>query len=441
MKRFPFILIVLVFTLLSCGKPVIDVSSIEVDPTSLSLDLGETAMVRATVLPENATDPSVSWSSSDESVAEVQSGRVRAVGPGTARITATAGTRTASCQVTVSIPVSSVQLDVTSVTMSKGEELQLTATVEPANATFEELNWESSEPTVATVDRTGKVLARRGGKTIIKVTAGNLSASCEVFVPVAATGISLDASVSVNKGETKQLTLHVEPEDATERDAEWSSSDPATVSVNATGEVTGVKSGQATITARLKEFSATCVVTVVTAVTSIALDREETEMAVGTETTLVATVLPDDASDPTVQWTSSDITIASVDDHGKVIARVAGTAEIQAKAGDCSAVCVVTVIVPVEQIVLTPTEIKCKQGAVVSLQATVLPENATNKTITWSSSQTEVAEVDENGQVTAIGEGSATITARIGEISAICQVVVNNNMSGGHEGTGEEEWD
>lgn len=164
---------------------------------------------------------------------------------------------------------------------------------------------------------------------------------------VAVTGINLSASSSsIKVGESTTLTATVQPENATNKDVEWSSSDNSIATVSG-GTVTGVKAGSATITAKAKggNYSASCSITVTTAtkpVESISLNKTTAEIAVGATDTLTATVTPSDATDATVTWTSSDNSVATVN-NGTVSGVKAGTATITATAGGKSATCSVTV--------------------------------------------------------------------------------------------------
>lgn len=160
------------------------------------------------------------------------------------------------------------------------------------------------------------------------------------------------------------------------------------------------------------------------AVASIELDQTNLSINLGETAALVATVKPDNATDKTVSWSSSDIEIATVDEAGKVKAIKEGTATITAKAGDKTAECKVSVCIPVTSIELDNTRLELKENETVKLIATVKPDNATDKTVTWTSSDSAVVSVDSSGEVKAIKGGTATITAQAGEKMATCTVIV-----------------
>ena len=165
-------------------EKVVPVTSVTLDRATLTMTEGDTQTLSATVKPDNATDKTVTWTSSNTSVATVDGGKVTAVAPGTATITAKAGDKTATCAVTVEkkvVPVTSVTLDRTTLTMTEGDTQTLTATVKPDDATDKTVTWTSSNTSVATVDG-GKVTAVAPGTATITAKAGDKTATCAVTV-------------------------------------------------------------------------------------------------------------------------------------------------------------------------------------------------------------------------------------------------------------------
>lgn len=163
------------------------VESIKLNRSSLSLTEGETATLNATVKPDNATDKSVKWTSSDTNIASVsEEGVVTAVAPGTADITATTvdGGLTATCKVSVIVPVTGVSLNISSVEILEEARETLIATVEPANATNQSVTWKTSDETIASVTQNGKVTGNNVGTALITVTTkdGGYTASCSVTI-------------------------------------------------------------------------------------------------------------------------------------------------------------------------------------------------------------------------------------------------------------------
>ena len=260
-----------------------------------------------------------------------------------------------------------------------------------------------------------KITVNQKGKTFIHVTS-----------------VALDKNnLTLIEDEKATLVATVSPEDATDKSVEWSSDKPEVASVDENGEITAKSAGTAIITVTTKDGgkTATCTVTIDSKfrpVTSITLDKTSASLKAGETVTLTATVNPDDATDKTVTWSTTDAMVATVN-NGVVTAKKVGTATITAKAGDKTATCEITVVAtPVTSISLDKTSAQLKAGETVTLTATVNPDDATDKTVTWSTTDATVATVD-NGVVTAKKVGTATITAKAGDKTATCTITVSQD--------------
>ena len=276
------------------------VVSVSLDKESAELEIGENITLKQTISPADAVNKNVSWSSSNEAVATVDTnGTVSAVAAGTATITVTTedGSKTASCEVTVveappvTVDVESVSLNNAALELIEGENETLTATVSPTDATNKNVSWSSDNESVATVDANGKITAVAAGAATITVTTedGSKTASCEVTV-VEAPPVTVDVeSVSLNNvaleltaGESETLAATVNPADATNKNISWSSNKEAVATVDANGKVTAVAAGTATITVTAAngtsetedDKTATCTVTVTAKKTSPEIPEE-----------------------------------------------------------------------------------------------------------------------------------------------------------------------
>lgn len=411
-------------------KKFVPVSSVTLDKTSLDLVKGENATLVANVLPSDASDPSVTWTSSDEAVASVDdSGKVTATGGGSAVISAKAGDITATCDVTVTVPVEGVEIDPSSITLEVEETAVLVAKVLPEDATDKSVSWSSSNTTVAKVDKDGNLSALKIGTATITVKASGHTATCAVTVKeksIHVTSVTLNKSTaSLNKGASFVLVATVMPYNATDKTVTWTSSDPSVASVNESGKVSALKGGKAVISAKADKITATCEVTVIAPVETITLSPETCEIARGEEITLTATVGPEDATDKSVSWSTSNKNVATVDSNGTVRGVGKGQARITVRSGNVSAQCTVTVTLPVEGISLDKTSLVIGRGNTATLKATVTPADASDKSIVWSSSDASVASVSDKGVVTAIKKGKAVITANASGHTASCNVEVN----------------
>lgn len=418
-------------------KASVTISCIEfVGAESLSLStsyaqllIGETQTVIATVVPANVTY-GVIWWSEDESVATVsENGVITGVGEGSTQIRAEVMSAYAEpgtlfeyvyVDVVDSRPITGITLTPNNVHMKTGEATTLALTISPSNATNKSVTWSTSNATVATVDSSGKVTAKGPGTATIYAAANDgsgKSASCAVTVTQPVTGISLNTStLALNTNGTANLTATVSPSNASNKAVTWKSSDTTVATVDSNGKVTAKGPGSATITVTAADGSgkkATCTVTVTQLVTGITLNPTSLALDVGASSTLIASVSPSNASNKAVSWSSGNTTVATVDSNGKVTAKAPGTAVITASAQDGSGVyatCSVTVTQPVTSVTLDQHSAAMIVGDAISLTATVKPDNASNKAVTWSSSNSSVAAVDANGTVTAKNPGSAVIT-------------------------------
>ena len=430
------------------SDPVVPVKGIKLDKTTAEMKTGETLPLTATIEPEDASSKEVKWTSSDNTTATVSAkGVVKALKAGKVTITATANKLTATCEITITdIEVAYITLDKTEANLVKGETVQLTATVTPTNATNPTVVWSSDNEKVATVDQTGKVTAVGGGEAVITAKAGDKTATCKVTVTVPVTGLVLldedeqpladGALIEFHTGHEYNLTAVVNPEDATDKTVTWTTSDETVIAfLDDEGLMDGLKAGEATVTASIAGFSVSVNVKVtdpVIPVTGIKLDKTTAEMITGETLELKATLEPTDATSKDITWTSSDKTIATVSTKGVVKALKAGKVTITATANKKSATCEITItdpVVEVEEITLDKTEATITIGETVDLKATVTPENATDATVTWTSSDESIATVDEFGTVTGIAEGTVVITAKAGDKTAECKVTVNKTSA------------
>lgn len=437
MKKESLVLILVLFFLVTCKEEeiFISVTDVTLDSSSVELVEGETANLSATVSPNDAYNKKVLWVSSNTSVVTVSNGVITAISEGNAIITAKSddGGKTATCSVTVKkkvINVTGVSLDKETINLSIGEDYNFNATIEPSNATNKNLTWSSSDESVAIVTSEGQVKAIAVGATAIKVATedGDFSASSQVVVTISVSGISLSSKeITLGEGESKTVLATITPSDATNKNVIWESSDP-TVAIVDNGEITAISAGTTVVTATSEDGSSTesCVVTVVAYVSEVTLNKSEITLSVGTSEVLIATIHPSNATNKNLKWVSSDAAIVNVVE-GTITALSDGTAIITviSEDGEKSATCTVTVVVPVSSISINKSELTLKVGDVEELIATILPSDATNKNVTWSSSNSSVVSVNK-GVVSAIQIGSARITVETedGEMSVSCDITV-----------------
>lgn len=263
------------------------------------------------------------------------------------------------------------------------------------------------------------ITVEKGEAVVLPVAFGTDEAPA-VTPETAATGESAETDEKLAKAASK-LTV------------EWTSSDESVATVDATGMVVAVSAGEADITASVmdSEMSAVCKVTVKVAAKDITVpDSLDVKLNDGSETTVEATVSPTDATDVKVSYASTDEAVATIDKDGRVQVLQPGECDIVTTLTQEGKKVVekkthIKASYEVEGITLDKTEGILTAGNTVTLNATVLPEEIADETIvTWTSSDEKVATVDENGKVTAIAAGEATITANAGEKSTTYKLTV-----------------
>ncbi|MCK9493654.1 MAG: Ig-like domain-containing protein, partial [Acholeplasmataceae bacterium] len=356
----------------------IEVTEVSISGKNSGL-VGEMITLTATVLPANATDKTVVWSSSNETLATVTTGNVSLLKAGSVTITAKAGTKSTTHTITISDPV--VDVDVESVTISGdsvgeiGDTITLTATVLPENATDKTVVWSSSDETLATVSN-GVVTLLKVGAVTITARAGEVEDRHVITITdpiIAVESITISGETVGEVDEIITLVATVLPENATDKMVIWLSSDETLATVS-DGVVTLLKAGNVTITAKNGEIETAHEITInesVVLVESITIAGENSGL-VGDEITLTATVLPANATDKTIVWSSSDETFATVTD-GVVTLLKAGNVTITASVGEVNKTHMISIenpIVNVDSVTIEGDSVG-EMGDTITLTATV----------------------------------------------------------------------
>ena len=277
----------MLFVTNSCKKEkieFIDVTEIRLDKEKVTMSVGSTCRLTATVLPENATDKALVWKSDDESVATVdQEGLVKAIKGGSEtviRVATPKGDVKAMCKVAVEkevVPVSGISLEKEVLKMTVGETYRLTAKVSPEDATDKTVVWKSDDESIATVDQEGLIKAIKGGsKTTIIAASGEFSASCTVMIEeevIPVKGITLNKDlIEMALGTSCRLSATITPSDATDKTIIWESSDETIAVVSSSGVVGSLKEGAVEITAYSsdRKVSASCDVLITNVLVGVA---------------------------------------------------------------------------------------------------------------------------------------------------------------------------
>ncbi len=406
--------------------------------SQITLETGQTATIEYKMTPDKATTK-VYWNSMDTSVASVSAGKVTAKGPGKTYIVATTDNGySVSCEIVVTRAAAGITLDVYNVKIAVGDTYQVIAAPNPKNSTEKSFNWKSKDNTIATVNSSGKITGIKPGETVI--TVKTKSGAVEyVYVTVynQVTSMKLNyAKRTVMKGRKFTLKAVFTPQNATNRKVKWQSSNNKVASVTSKGVVSGLRGGVAVITALAEDggHTASCLVTVKQPVTSITLSKSSYTLGIGKSIVLKAKVKSTYSSKQKLKWTSSNVRVATVNKNGVVTGIKIGTAIIRCSATDGSgeyATCKIRVVRQAIGIRLNKTTVKMLVGSTTKMRATVIPLNASYGTVKWRSSDPDIAQIDSNGNLTALAVGNCKIYALANDNSkkkATCIVYVSKRV-------------
>ena len=326
-------------------KPSVTAQSITLSQQSMTMYAGESITLTATVLPADASDKSVNWTSSDNNVATVDSnGVVKAVGYGKATITVTSAVNSAvkaTCEVQVYEHCTGVQLSATSVEMYVGDRYALTVQVLPLSKTDGKLVWTSSNEQVVRIESDGNIVAVGYGNSTITVSSATNSsakATCEVQVYEHCTGVQLSATnVELYVGDRYALTAQALPLSKTDGKLVWSSSNEQVVKIESDGNIVAVGYGNATITVSSVTNSsakATCEVQVYEHCTGVQLSATNVELYVGDRYALTAQALPLSKTDGKLDWSVANEQVVKLESDGNILAVGVGQTDVTVRSLD-----------------------------------------------------------------------------------------------------------
>lgn len=424
------------------------ITKITPDVTELDMIAGDTYEVAVTLTPENPSDRTLRWSSSDTSIATVEGGVITAVSAGDATISITGGkvgseTDPVTIKVHVRNRLQKIEFATKTTYVAVGGTQQLTVLFTPNVAINDKLVWRSSDDSIVTVSDEGVITGIKVGSAMISCYAEDMGPenliTCMVYVTdglVIANDLTvLPESATIQVGQTLQMDAVFDPDNTTDQSIRWSSSDEAIATITEGGLVTAVAVGQATVTAIYYNtpdgtpwvrYSKIIVEPATVVATGFEVTPDSANIKVRETFRITPVFTPENTTDKTVVYQSTDESVATVDENGVVRGVGAGDALIQCQAisGGFIDACAVHVENAID-FRLSPSTREIALGKSFQLKKITVPSDA-DKTATWSSSNSKIATVNSSGKVTGKKIGTCTITCTLTEYnqSATCRVKV-----------------
>ena len=407
----------------------VPITSASISETAdITLNRGATKDLSVTYYPQNTTEnTTIKWESTKPQVATVNNGKVTAVSGGDTVIKASIGEYNFEVNVHVFVDIDSLDILDEDFSLVAPQTKKLNLQINPSDTSEKsKITWESNHGDIVSVDPDGTVHALQPGDATITVRYKDKSDSVniKVLIPIDSITILPNSDITMNKGETKNLSVDIQPATAEEdKTVTWESDNPNVATIDKTsGLLKAVGGGSATITARLKNGkTATATVTVKVPVTEVILEdgKESINVNKNTTKTIKIKINPSDYTDTTpTHWESSSEEVATVNQNGEITALSNGQTIITATKDGKSDTIIVYVITPIESVVineksgLTDNTMQLEKNHETNLTATVNPSDTNEEyTLKWSSSDDDIASVSATGVVTAKKAGTVTITA------------------------------
>jgi uncharacterized repeat protein (TIGR02543 family) len=426
----------------------IEITGITLNTKKVDLIVGGTFQLNFKLTPKESTLHEIEYMTSDPNIAIVDSnGKIEAKGIGNCNIIVSEKITGIHEDVEVTVhdreevvEPKKIELSPKDIKINVGGSQKIKATITPSNAN-NTVTWESLDNSVAVVSKDGVVTGKSVGTTqIVGTTINGLEGYVNVTVNSSSTTVKvkevklLEHDIELAIGEVKNIEYDIIPSDATNQGVKLKSSDTNVITITGT-KIKAVGAGNATLTIETNDGSHKDTASVKvkkvdteTLDTDIELSQKDVSINVNGTKKIEAKVLPENATYKTITWESSNKSVATVKD-GLITGKGKGTTEIIVKSKHVTKkIRVVVNEVPVESISLNKTSATLNISDTISLVKTIKPSNATNKEVTWKSSNKSVATVSGSGVVTAVSSGTATITVTTSNNkSATCKITVKKS--------------
>ena len=371
------------------------------------VSVGRTAGVRVTATPYIASQRGYTFAISDETIAAVnQQGKVKGLQVGECEMIITSkydDTVSITVPVKVVVPVQKVTLEADTQSIFVGQTATVTPSFLPDEATLKEVIFASHNVSVATVDENGVVTGLKKGRAYITATSRDGAASARIAIDVMQqpTAVTLATrSDTLVAGKSASIRATIEPRNVSDASVTWTSSDETIATVSNRGQVQAIAPGQVEITATCNadpSVYSSMTITVVRLAETVAFSEEEYTVTLNESQQLSVAVGPEDTDDKSVTYKSSNPRIVSVDENGKVTALAPGKVTITATTADGSnrrGRCTVNVHVPVTGVSYEHSDVRLGKRQTATFTMDLEPKKASNRNMTWTSSDENIATVD-----------------------------------------------
>lgn len=426
-------------------KNIVLPTSLSVSTNAITLFVGDSEKINSSVLPENSFDNTVSYVSSNSNIASVdEKGNVVGKGVGVATITvSTVNNLKQTVQVTVNkktIPVNKIYFSESSISLEVNEVTKLSYVIEPANASDKTVKF-NYDKNMVSIDNNGNLKALKSGKTNVEIVSSNeikslleLNITSKADIEVGQIILSKD-TFNLEVGETSKVSYTISPSDATNKKVTYLY-DSSIISIDKSGVIKALHEGKTTIQLKASNGVVSNVANVVVTppkevIESLSIKGGNITISTGNTKQLYVTVKGKNIQSSKV-WSSSNASVLSINANGVVSAKKEGQATVSVKMGNVSATITVKVIkskVKVSSISVNKATTTIKMGSTEKLTVSVKPNDATNKNVTWASSNSKIVKVSSNGTITGISKGEAVISVYSNDDKKIKATTKVNVMS------------
>lgn len=411
------------------NKPNVDINiskdqkieSLSIINQKINLSIGEKYKVEIDIKPNTITDKKIIWKSNNQDVFTVNDEGIveaKAVGKGILTITTEDELKSASCEIIVT-ETKKIYLENETSTIYINESKKLNPIIDSNQSVKEELIYTSSDSSIATVDSSGIITGRKEGKAIIKIELPKEKIYLEHVVivkNVEVNKLSLSTDeIKIKVGTKMKIDVTIEPDNATNKSLTYTTSNSKIAIVNSNGIIEAKREGKCKITIKSNNGKEIILNVSVTAeivnVKTINIDIPKKEINVGETVQLNVSILPSNASNKMITYETNNPKVATIDSNGNIKGLSEGIATITAIANDGSNV-KNSIIITVNSIEVNKKRMVLEVGKSNTIIANILPTNATNKTINYTISNTNIASVDSTGKITAKSTGTTTLNIK-----------------------------